>query len=95
MKCKFCDENSNDDDSSRINTSDDEREVHADSSCNNSDCPFNLNAAMYDADTAEDVEQKPPNYLYQGSWGLGEWHCYVAIVDGMNTIIRIDGMEEK
>jgi len=96
-KYDFRDENSDDDDSSSINTSDDEREVHADSSCNECDCPFNVNTELYDGNATpeEEEQQKPPNSLYQGGLGPGKWHCYVAIVDGKNTTIRIDGAEEK
>lgn len=32
--------------------------------------------------------------MYRGKLGPGHWHCYVAVFDGKNSLIRIDGEEE-
>lgn len=33
--------------------------------------------------------------VYRGQRGPGLWHCYVAIIDGNDTSIRIDGQPER
>jgi hypothetical protein len=39
----------------------------------------------------------PPNQrnIYRGQIGPGRWHCYTAIFDGNNSMIRVDGCTEK
>jgi hypothetical protein len=65
-------------------------------------CPFHLskvNGGLFDStsgrDEEEDGDDKPPDYAHKGQRGPGQWHCYVAIVDGMQSTIRIDGVPEK
>lgn len=32
--------------------------------------------------------------LHRGLIGPGQWHCFVAVFDGLNSVIRVDGLEE-
>lgn len=42
----------------------------------------------------DDSSREPP-FVCRGSTGPGSWHCYVAILDGNNTVIRVDGIQES
>ncbi|KAL7580331.1 hypothetical protein ACA910_004363 [Epithemia clementina (nom. ined.)] len=43
----------------------------------------------------KDLEgDRDPDLVVEGLLGPGAWHCYVAIFDGVNSRIRIDGVEE-
>jgi len=64
-------------------------------------CCFNLKCEQCDdeleaeeEDREVEEEESPPNYLYKGQRGPGEWHCYVAIIDGEDSTIRINGAAE-
>jgi hypothetical protein len=38
--------------------------------------------------------EEMPDKIHRGRTGPGAWHCYVAIFDGCNSTIRIDGHSE-
>ena len=38
---------------------------------------------------------RDPEQIVRGSYGPGSWHCYTAIVDGSQTRIRVDGVDEQ
>ena len=44
--------------------------------------------------TDNHYEEDEPTRLFRGARGPGSWHCYAAVVDGANSIIRIDGKNE-
>lgn len=85
-------QNEDDDDSSEDTRKDVKRSHSIDSSFD-CDCVFNSKCELEDVD-AEGEEQKPPDYLYKGKRGPGEWQCYLAIIDGPCSTIRINGEEE-
>lgn len=39
-------------------------------------------------------EDEPPGRLVRGHIGPGAWHCYTIVVNGVHSVIRIDGVEE-
>jgi hypothetical protein len=46
----------------------------------------------------EDEEEEDDSKTFQtcrGARGPGMWHCYVAVIDGTNSLIRIDGVPEN
>ena len=46
-------------------------------------------------DSADDeIEDTSVGQLCRGGLGPGTWHCYVAIFDGVESSIRIDGLSE-
>ena len=45
------------------------------------------------ADKIAEVD-RDPELLIQGQLGPGSWHCYVAVFDGCDSRIRIDGIDE-
>eukprot|EP00547_Thalassionema_nitzschioides_P005283 CAMPEP_0194218770 /NCGR_PEP_ID=MMETSP0156-20130528/24514_1 /TAXON_ID=33649 /ORGANISM="Thalassionema nitzschioides, Strain L26-B" /LENGTH=577 /DNA_ID=CAMNT_0038948237 /DNA_START=171 /DNA_END=1904 /DNA_ORIENTATION=+ len=83
-----------DEDDSSEDTSKDEKRAYSGDSSFACDCSFNSKGELEDAD-AEGEEQKPPDYLYKGKRGPGEWYCYVAIIDGPCSTIRINGADES
>jgi hypothetical protein len=91
------DEDNDDEDNDDDEDDDDEDDSSADQGDDNDGenvgcrCPFNPNTEMYDTDNDE---MKPPDVLHRGERGPGKWHCYVAVVDGIHSTIRVDGAEE-
>ena len=76
----------------------DEEECDDDSSaaadvCN---CAFNPSKELFDAGSVHDGEDdsKLPDYVHMGRLGPGRWHCYVAVIDGSESTIRVDGAQE-
>lgn len=59
-------------------------------------CAFNPNKELFDSESVRDNEDdsKPPDYVHMGRLGPGRWHCYVAVIDGSESTIRIDGAQE-
>ena len=54
-----------------------------------------LEFANQEADVEHDHDVKlTADRIFRGRMGPGTWHCYVAVVDGANSQIRIDGMPE-
>jgi hypothetical protein len=45
--------------------------------------------------TDRDDDNPQRKSLYYGRLGPGAWHCYVAVVNGHETQLRIDGLAEK
>jgi len=43
----------------------------------------------------EDHDDIPVDQICRGSLGPGSWHCYVAVFDGVESRIRIDGEPES
>mmetsp|Transcript_55747 Transcript_55747/g.66995 ORF Transcript_55747/g.66995 Transcript_55747/m.66995 type:complete len:258 (+) Transcript_55747:856-1629(+) len=41
-----------------------------------------------------DSDDYPPN-ICRGRTGPGLWHCYTALFDGSNSLLRVDGLEEQ
>lgn len=58
-------------------------------------CPFNPTTELFDTDAEDDDDLKPPNFVHKGKRGPGQWHCYVAVIDGSESTIRIDGAQES
>jgi hypothetical protein len=40
------------------------------------------------------LDEGKPRIIHRGHLGPGAWHCYVAVFDGENSFIRIDGVAE-
>jgi hypothetical protein len=40
------------------------------------------------------LDEGTPRIIHRGLLGPGMWHCYVAVFDGENSMIRIDGVSE-
>lgn len=40
------------------------------------------------------LDEDKPRRIHRGRLGPGAWHCYVAVFDGENSLIRIDGVSE-
>lgn len=55
-------------------------------------CPFciTMNPVVNEDDNSEAYE----NVVFRGLLGPGRWHLYVAVFDGEDSLIRIDGVEE-
>jgi hypothetical protein len=53
------------------------------------DCLFNGVGEKISA-----LDEGKPRIIHRGRLGPGEWHCYVAVFDGENSLIRIDGVSE-
>jgi hypothetical protein len=47
-----------------------------------------------DCESVRGEDVKPPDYVHKGRRGPGQWHCYVAVIDGSHSSIRIDGSPE-
>lgn len=61
-------------------------------------CAFNTGKQLFDAESVHDSgddDAKPPDYVHVGRLGPGRWHCYVAVIDGSESTIRIDGSPES
>jgi hypothetical protein len=41
------------------------------------------------------LDEGKPRIIHRGRLGPGSWHCYVAVFDGDNSMIRIDGVSES
>jgi hypothetical protein len=41
------------------------------------------------------LDEDKPRVIHRGRLGPGTWHCYVAVFDGENSMIRIDGVSES
>lgn len=54
-------------------------------------CPFSGLGDIID----EDHEHEPVGNVCRGNLGPGCWHCYVAVFDGVESRIRIDGLPES
>ena len=54
----------------------------------NSDDPFNPNNNYCVQDPTEDC-------IHRGRTGPGLWHCYTAVFDGKDSLIRLDGCGEQ
>lgn len=50
-------------------------------------CPF---SGLVDVE----LDDEDPGQICRGRLGPGAWHCYVAVFDGVDSIIRIDGANE-
>jgi hypothetical protein len=63
-------------------------------------CPFTgLGDLGSDVDTGSsdgegDDGNQDPGHACRGQLGPGSWHCYVAVFDGADSMIRIDGIKE-
>lgn len=57
-------------------------------------CPFNPSKESLDCESVRGEDVKPPDYVHKGRRGPGQWHCYVAVIDGSHSSIRIDGSPE-
>jgi hypothetical protein len=57
-------------------------------------CPFNPSKESLDCESVRGDDVKPPDYVHKGRRGPGQWHCYVAVIDGSQSTIRIDGSPE-
>mmetsp|Transcript_31879 Transcript_31879/g.66144 ORF Transcript_31879/g.66144 Transcript_31879/m.66144 type:complete len:1040 (-) Transcript_31879:1933-5052(-) len=55
-------------------------------------CKFESNDPFVAGDL--DVDGPSEAYVRRGGTGPGQWHCYVAVFDGENSMIRVDGREE-
>lgn len=55
----------------------------------NCDCIFHLNR-----ERANESDDENSRYIHRGLFGPGSWHCYTAVVDGMNSLVRVDGISE-
>ena len=40
------------------------------------------------------IEDTTEDCMYRGRIGPGLWHCYTAVFDGQNSLIRVDGSDE-
>jgi hypothetical protein len=40
------------------------------------------------------LDEGKPRIIHRGHLGPGAWHCYVAVFDGEQSLIRIDGVSE-
>jgi hypothetical protein len=43
----------------------------------------------------DDVDDEEAKTMYHGQLAPGTWHCYVVVVNGDDTQIRVDGIAEK
>lgn len=60
------------------------------------ECIYSLNKDGSDNDSRnDDSDVESCADVVRGQLGPGNWHCYVAIFDGDQSIIRIDGEEES
>ncbi|KAL3913479.1 MAG: hypothetical protein SGILL_006472, partial [Bacillariaceae sp.] len=41
-----------------------------------------------------DDDDEDSGHVCRGRLGPGAWHCYMAVFDGENSVIRVDGVEE-
>lgn len=80
---KFRDATSSDEDDS--SSTDSERSMHCLCKFNSVD-PFNR--------MDHSIEHPTEDCIHRGCTGPGLWHCYTAIFDGGNSVIRIDGCTE-
>jgi hypothetical protein len=48
----------------------------------------------HDAHCKTDQSDEKESRMIHGSMGPGRWHVYTAVFDGMNSTIRVDGVEE-
>jgi hypothetical protein len=55
-------------------------------------CPF---SGLGNAEDEEGRDDELPTNVCRGTLGPGSWHCYVAVFDGVNSKIRIDGEHER
>jgi hypothetical protein len=55
----------------------------------NCECIFQLNR-----DKSNESDTENGRFVHRGLFGPGYWHCYTAIVDGLSSQIRIDGVSE-
>jgi hypothetical protein len=44
--------------------------------------------------TDHSIEQPTEDCIHRGCTGPGLWHCYTAVFDGDNSLIRVDGCKE-
>jgi hypothetical protein len=56
------------------------------------DCPFDCIPGENDPE--EEREPVNEECIHRGQRGPGNWHCYVAIFAGSESMIRVDGMSE-
>lgn len=54
-------------------------------------CPFSGLGEPVDEEALDDL----PTNICRGAIGPGSWHCYVAVFDGVESMIRIDGEYER
>jgi len=74
---------SSDDDDN--NSSDSERSMHC-------LCKFDSGDPFNPKDLS--IEDPSEDCIHRGCTGPGLWHCYVAVFDGKDSVIRVDGYEE-
>ncbi len=43
----------------------------------------------------EECEQPSQKNIYRGEMGPGRWHCYTAVFNGKESLIRVDGCTER
>lgn len=55
----------------------------------NCDCMF-----QQIRERANESDDENSRYVHRGMFGPGSWHCYTAVVDGMNSHVRVDGVSE-
>ena len=69
----------------------------------NTDCNSASNSSSWGDESNEDdssfshhseTEEGPP-LIVRGKTGPGKWHCYTAVFDGEDSIIRVDGLMEQ
>ena len=60
-------------------------------------CQIQYHKNRDDSSCEERSECAEPNQknIYRGQMGPGRWHCYTAIFNGSESIIRVDGCTEK
>lgn len=66
-----------------------------DSSGNQCHCVFHGVTDKLDVDDNDDADRLGARTVCRGRLGPGSWHCYAAMVDGAETKIRIDGVQEE
>jgi hypothetical protein len=75
---------------------DDDDDDSCDDSCNEDDTPRKCNCIFNGVgEKIAALDEGKPRIIHRGMLGPGMWHCYVAVFDGENSIIRIDGVSES
>jgi hypothetical protein len=90
-----CFEDDDDDDDDDTSANDNMQYRMIDPSSYECKCPFYPQQELCDGDTDGDDSIRPPDFLHRGKRCPGLWHCYVAVADGANSTIRVDGAEEN
>ena len=97
------DEDDGDDDENKLRIRDivirdDDDDESCDASCTDDDenaqrkCNCIFNGV---GEKIAELDEGKPRIVHRGRLGPGTWHCYVAVFDGENSMIRIDGVSES